>query len=413
MKDFRNNHYVPEWYQRRFIPPTAKQHRYFYLDTRPDRVTREGTTFTHNAIKRWGPSRCFFQTDLYTTRFGSWINTDIEKLFFGRVDADGCGAVEYWATFQHPSVKHEAFHHFIRYLSLQKLRTPKGLLQLSELVKVRDKNTLLIGLQKLCDLYAAVWAESVWCILDASQSPTKFIISDHPVTTYNCECFPASARCRGHRDPEVTLNASHTLFPLGLEKMLVLTNLTWARNPYRNPTDQRPNPTLMRTSSPFNFMHVQTGRVLSETEVMEINFIIKERAYRYVAAAEREWLFPEERIQMRSWDKLGDGYLLMQDPRSVETTVETMIGYGGGRYESFDPYGRQPGQQGYGQPASDDDWDSLLAFQGEYARVFGPKRRGAIFQAGRTTSDVDDPEYHAYHLGLESSCKARIRRWRR
>jgi hypothetical protein len=410
VQDFRNNHFVPKWYQKRFIPPTASERKYFYLDLQPERITRDGRTHTRDAIRRLGPESCFCETDLYTTQLGNWINTDIERLFFGRFDARGRAAVEYWTTFQHPSVKHEAFQEFLPYLSLQKLRTPKGLIQLSELVKMRDKNAVLIGLQQLRNLYAAVWSESVWSILDASHSPTKFIISDHPVTTYNPACFPGSKECRGHRDPEVTYNASHTIFPLSLDKLLVLTNLPWARNPYSNPMTHRPNPVLLRRSAFFNFTHVQTGRTLSETEVMEINYVIKQRAFRYVAAGVRDWLFPEEHMRMPMWDKLGDGYLFMPDPRSVSNTVEMVARYDDGYSESFDPYGRQPGHEGYLQPPSDDDSNAHLAFQGEYARKFGPKRRGSIFQMGSANSEEDSPDYHAWHLQLESKYKAKIRR---
>src|SRR5687768_5092794 len=136
MKDFRHNHYVPEWYQKRFIPTTTRERKFFYLDLRPERVTREGRTYTRSSIMRWGPRSCFAETDLYTTRLGSWINTDIEKLFFGRVDTLGRAAVEYWTTFKHPSAKHDAFQTFVPYLSLQKLRTPKGLLQLGDMVQM-------------------------------------------------------------------------------------------------------------------------------------------------------------------------------------------------------------------------------------------------------------------------------------
>ena len=38
----------------------------------------------------------------------------------------------------------------------------------------------------------------------------------------------------------------------------------------------------------FNFTDVQIGRMLSEDEVLMINSIIKRRAYRYIAAAEKE-----------------------------------------------------------------------------------------------------------------------------
>lgn len=413
MKDFRHHHYVPEWYQKRFIPSSASERKFHYLDLRPDRVTRDGRTYTRSAMMRWGPRNCFAATDLYTTRLGAWFNTDIEKLFFGRVDAIGKAAVDYWTSFEHHKVKHDALNTFLPYLSLQKLRTPKGLLQLADLVQLRDKNALLIGMQQLRNLYATIWAESVWCILDASQSPTKFIVSDHPVTTYNRACFPASPQCRMHRDPDITFNATHTLFPLSLDKVLVFTNLPWAKNPYGNPMSQRPNPQKLRRSGMFNFLEVQIGRMLNETEVREINFVIKERAYRYVAAAEREWLFPEEHIPTCMWDRLGHGYLFFPDPRSVSNTVEVMVGYSDGRSQKFDPYGRQPGQDGYGTTPSDDEWDAHLAFQGEYARVFGPKRRGLVYEAGRVTPAEDSPDFHQYHLRLEAKYKARIRRWKK
>jgi hypothetical protein len=38
---------------------------------------------------------------------------------------------------------------------------------------------------------------------------------------------------------------------------------------------------------------------------MEINYITKKRAYRYVAAAEKEWLYPERYLPTTHWNKLG------------------------------------------------------------------------------------------------------------
>ena len=59
----------------------------------------------------------------------------------------------------------------------------------------------------------------------------------------------------------------------------------------------------------------QVGRKLSEDEVLQINYITKRRAFRYIAAAEREWLYPERRVSTDHWKKLGDGLLLMPEPR--------------------------------------------------------------------------------------------------
>ena len=64
----------------------------------------------------------------------------------------------------------------------------------------------------------------------------------------------------------------------------------------------------------FKWTSIQTERQLSEDEVLQINFVTKKRAYRYIAAADREWLYPEKRVSTLHWQKLGDGYLFMQSP---------------------------------------------------------------------------------------------------
>jgi hypothetical protein len=165
----------------------------------------------------------------------------------------------------------------------------------------------------------------------------------------------------------------------------------------------------------FNFMQIQTECMLSDTEVCEINYIIKTRARRYVAAARKEWLYPERHIPTEFWDKLDDGYLLMPDPRSVTFSTEIIIGYKDNRSDAFDEYGRKPWQKGYGdKDRQEQEIATLHAFQGEFARVFGPKRRGVSFEFGSKTNPVDSPEYHAYHLRMEGKFKpAKANRGRR
>ncbi len=131
-------------------------------------------------------------------------------------------------------------------MSIQKLRTPKGLAQFSELVRTSDKNLVLIRMQQLRQLYCALWTECIWSIADASQSETKFILSDHPVTVYNIGCPPTSKWCLRFRDPEIAFSGTHTLFPLSLDKILILTNLSWLRNHYASPRNPRPHPDLRR-----------------------------------------------------------------------------------------------------------------------------------------------------------------------
>lgn len=205
------------------------------------------------------------------------------------------------------------------------------------------------------------------------------------------------------------MDGTHTYFPLSEERVLILTNLSWVRCPYGNPLKVRPNPKLFRGAM-FNFTSIQTHRDLTEKEVLQINYITKIRAERYVAARKKEWLYPEEKVTPSLWPNLGDSYLLMPDPRSVTYSTTTIVGYEDGRAEAMDEYGRRPGQKGYsGDTSNREDWNSFLAFQGEYARRFGPKRRGRSFEHNRISNEEDSADFHAYHLGLEKTYRKRSR----
>jgi hypothetical protein len=398
---YKENHYVPQWYQRPFLPLTGEQ-KFRYLDLRPETfVDATGAKRQKKSLQRWGTNSCFKQTDLYTTRFGAWESTEIEQFFFGRVDSEGRQAVEYFANFSHPSADGDAFKALLNYMSVQKLRTPKGLAHLAHQTKLKNKNVVLIALQKFQNLHCAIWTEAVWAIAEATDTAAKFILSDHPVTVYNEDCFPVSAWCRDFSDPEIWRNGTQTIFPLSPTKVLLLTNLAWVRNPYVDGTRLRPNWNPLRTAM-FNFTQIQTGRRLSEVEVHQINFIIKKRAYRYIAAAEEEWLYPERHIPSEHWRKLNDRYLLMPDPRSVTFGGEIMIGYKGGGAEAFDEYGRPPWHESYKDKALfEREWRTFHAFQGEYARLFGPRRRGVAFDFGGREKDEDSPDFHRYHLESE------------
>jgi hypothetical protein len=86
-REYRHNHYVPIWYQRRFMLP--EQDRYFRLDLKPDIVNNGKARHTRRALHEWSPNRIFAENDLYTTQWGSITNTEIEKFFFGQLDSEG------------------------------------------------------------------------------------------------------------------------------------------------------------------------------------------------------------------------------------------------------------------------------------------------------------------------------------
>jgi hypothetical protein len=410
---YKENHYVPRWYQQRFLPACG-QRVFRYLDLTPEQFRdSNGVLRTKTAIRKWGAPSCFKETDLYTVKYGNFESTDIEQFFFGKVDESGKRAVEFFSTYNafddvrtDPSPFLQAL---LNYMSVQRFRTPKGLKYLSTFLHTEDKNRLLIEMQRLQNMHCAIWTECVWALVDATTTATKFLISDHPVTLYNREIFPDSLFCRRVTDPDFRMNGTHTLFPLSPTRILILTHLSWVRNPYGKAQKLRPNPSMFRPAM-FNFTGIHVGRELDETEVRQINFIIKRRARRYVAAVREEWLYPEDKIPSTHWRKLDDRYLLMPDPRSEVLGGSMVIGYKDGSSEAFDEYGRHPGQQGYsggGEPSKESrrelsaDSRTLYGFQGEFARLFGSKRRGTSFRFGRTLRSEDDESFHQYHLDME------------
>jgi len=398
---YRHNHYVPEWYQKRFILPGQKDNELLYLDFQPGFfVDPRGIIYPKRAVKRQGFKHCFAQTDLYTSQFANIQPTDIEKIFFGAIDRNGMKAVDFFATYDHESGNWDGdqFQNMMRYMSTQKLRTPKGLGWLADQLKTGDQQAVLKAMLRLHPIHSAIWTESVWQIADATQSETKFLISDHPVTVYNRACGPRSGWCRGYNDPEIWLNGTHTMFPLSLDKILILTNLSWVRNPHQKEISKRPNPNPFR-SAIFKFTDIQTLRHLTEEEVRQINFITKSRALRYVAAAKEEWLYPERHISKSDWRDFGHGYLLMPDPRPLHGGGTVMWGGGPGPGGAMDEYGRPPWDPDFEKETNaHDEFQTLERFKGEFAHLFGPYRRGRTFDIMRLDNERDSDEYHQYHL---------------
>lgn len=400
---YRNNHYVPQWYQRRFIPEALAPKQLHYLDLSPGtHLDSRGVGHPHHRVRKMGVKQCFAAEDLYTAVFDGRRSTELEQQFFGEVDSRGAAAAEYFHNFEHPSANGAAFQDLLLYLSTQKLRTPKGLAWLASRLKNPSKEETLGYMHEYQRMHCAIWSECVWQLASAAGSETQFIVSDHPVSIYNRRCGPRSDKCRGAEDPDIRLHGSHTLFPLSHDTILILTNLSWVRNPYQSELRMRPHPRLFRDAV-FNFQEIQVERLLSEQEVIEINFIIKQRAWKYLGAAQEEWLYPEKRVSRSDWRKFGYGYLLMPDPRGIFLGGDIHLGFTDGSAQTYDEYGQSPLQQGYNEQARNRsiEADTLTRFQGEFARINGPSRRGRAFNFGSLDPEQDDEEQHAYRLRQE------------
>ena len=120
------HHYVPEWYQRRFLPPQTS--KYYYLDLQPETIVQNGHSYQRRALRRLGPDSCFYKNDLYALDFGGQTTDEMEQFFFGVIDNFGCGAVAQLANFEGISDKvAESFRYFTAYMGAQRFRTPRGL----------------------------------------------------------------------------------------------------------------------------------------------------------------------------------------------------------------------------------------------------------------------------------------------
>jgi hypothetical protein len=79
------------------------------------------------------------------------------------------------------------------------------------------------------------------------------------------------------------------------------------------------------------------GRRLSRDEVIAINHLLKSRAKRYVAAADKAWLYPE-RLFKGSWAQIAD--ILLPKAELWRFGGEVFVGYKDGTHGYWDEHGR-------------------------------------------------------------------------
>ena len=68
----------------------------------------------------------------------------------------------------------------------------------------------------------------------------------------------------------------------------------------------------------------------------------------------------------------------------------------------MDEYGRLPGDPDFeGGSNKDMEYKTLPWFQGEFAELFGPYRRGRCMQTLEIEKERDSDDSHKYHLDLK------------
>lgn len=332
----RDNHYVPQWYQRGFLVNNANQ--LYYLDLDPDKKTlSDGREIIITHLRRKSTVQCFVQRDLYTTFFGQYINDEIEKKLFGKIDDTGARATR---AFLNEDVG-EWIHHFpnfISYIDSQKIRTPKGLDWIKKHYSKLNQVDLMKEMQAIKNMHGIIWSEGVREIVSAKSSKIKFILTDHPVTVYNYACSPESKECAYPDDPSIALKGTQTIYPLNMDFCLIFTNYEYAMNPdEQNPIEKRTNPRFMRNGLVRADAFIKK-RFLSEEEVMVINLIFKQRARKYIASSNKDWLFPEKYVKF-NWSECKN---ILLPPKSElhHFGGEIFAGYKDGSTYYQDAYGR-------------------------------------------------------------------------
>lgn len=334
----RNNHYVPQWYQKGFTNDRGSElcHLSYKKITLPN-----GEVKKFDSKKWYTPAQCFYETDLYTIYLGSESNDDIEKKLFGDIDGTGAIAVKAYLT-DDQSEWHNNFENLFFYMDAQKLRTPKGLDWIKNHYPNLIQNQLMIEMQSITRLHCTLWIEGIREIVSADDSEVKFIISDHPVTVYNYACPPDSKKCQYPNDPDISLKGTQTIFPLDKNRCLILTNQEYAQNPDTiNPLEQRTNPTKTRSSlvSTIDFIN---HRKLNSDEVSQINYIIKKRSEDSVAAGSVDWLYPEKSVNV-PWTDLR--HVLF--PPNQGFTTEILAKFNDGSVYYQDAFGRKKSEDAF------------------------------------------------------------------
>ena len=278
-------------------------------------------------------------------RFAAGATDWMERQFFGAIDRKGSKAVDVFSRISGFDAELAKAHNdLVAYMGAQRFRTPRGLDWIKASTKASDQNRTLTFMRQLFQQHTTMWGEGVWEIVRAANSPTKFIVSDEPVTFYN-QMFPPS-KFKYPGTEELPLVGSRTLFPLGPETCLIITHIQFVRNPEGKPLIQRENarqfaPTLMYMGN------VQFGRELEEDEVIRINLILKLKATKFIAAGKPEWLYPEESLRKTGWATIDDDWFLLPNPWKAGFKSGVMVGYGDGSSWAMDEYGRHPGDPKY------------------------------------------------------------------
>ncbi|AZD73468.1 DUF4238 domain-containing protein [Pseudomonas chlororaphis] len=334
------HHYVPQWYQKRFLIPGTSSFK--VLDLKPEVYRDEAGRVrgVARSILDKGPDAWFFESELYTVRAFGIANNDIETMLFGVIDKSGKEAVEALVS-EDWNKMHKTYSIFFEYMDAQRLRTPKGLAFLALVAQARTQYELMMQMQALRRMHCTMWGEGIIEIFSSEQTGVSFIFSDHPVTFFNRFVFPQDRRVPAGQDPLQQWMGTQTVYPLSRDKLLVITHLEWARKQGEHRAVKKRTHARLFDNPIVRFDNVRRGRQLSAKQIREVNLIIKLRAHRYIAGGSVDDLYPEKHLKTTLWSRLG--LFLMPDSLHVAMEGEnTFLKTIDGHYIFQDEFGRRP-----------------------------------------------------------------------
>ena len=184
----RDNHYVPQWYQRGFMP--KGRHKLFVRNLQPGvKKLPNGQALAEPELEELGQSLpslsgiCTRQDLARSSTTTSRRSSLAPSTKLGRtLSAGGYLGIRLQI--------HRRFEDFFGYLDAQKLRTPKGLDWILKHYAGLQQLDLMLQMQALRQMHCAMWSECVREIVSASKATVKFLVSDHPVTVFNPKMDP-------------------------------------------------------------------------------------------------------------------------------------------------------------------------------------------------------------------------------
>ena len=315
------HHYVPQWFQRNFLNSPTDLLQYLDLHPKPITVSnkiqlrdRSGNYIFHRNPRKLHTNSCFYENDLYD-RFPhdeEAVDDSFETVFLRDVDRQ-CSTS--WNDISKNSLNIHNLFFAALFLATQFMRTPRGLnwfatlrLRIDPDIPYVTFKMILPELEKMKFYNIANWSSMIWEHARYDKNDIEFIISDNVVTFYNPIYDPRTWLCRFPEDPSDLLVGTRVFFPVGPRDIIILSNADLYFQHRVRQDAHRQKIFQSKDSGIINEVQIINDRTLSYNDVLSINYIMKQRAMRYIGSQKIQHLYPEKQMKTRVWNKLEPAF---------------------------------------------------------------------------------------------------------